>query len=53
MKMGFFFLSDEGKVPWAFKLCGCFQAACDLGLGAQYWMYGEGVREEGRVVHLA
>ena len=52
MKMGFFFLSDTGKVPWAFKLCGCFQALCDLGLGAQYWMYGEGP-EEGMEIHLA
>lgn len=43
MKMGFFFLSGEGKVPWAFKVCGCFQAACDIGLGLQYWMYGDGV----------
>lgn len=46
MKMGFFFLSDEGKVPWAFKVCGCFQAACDVGLGVQYWMYGEGITTE-------
>ena len=52
MKMGFFFLSDSSKVPWAFKLCGCFQALCDVGLGVQYWMYGEGP-EEGRDVHLA
>ena len=42
MKMGFFFLSEPGKVPWAFKMCGIFQAACDLGLGCQYWMYGDG-----------
>ena len=42
MKMGFFFLSEPGKVPWAFKLCGIFQAACDVGLGCQYWMYGNG-----------
>lgn len=52
MKMGFFFLSGDDKVPWAFKLCGCFQAACDLYLGVQYWMYGEGV-EEDRAIHLA
>lgn len=44
MKMGFFFLAEEGKVPWAFKLCGLFQAACDLGLGAQWWVFGEGER---------
>ncbi len=42
LKMGFFFLSDSSKVPWAFKLCGTFQAICDVGLGVQYWMYGEG-----------
>jgi hypothetical protein len=46
MKMGFFFLSHEDKVPWAFKLCGCFQAACDLFLGVQWWIYGDGVKEE-------
>ncbi|CAK4034070.1 pq loop repeat [Lecanosticta acicola] len=40
-KMTYFFLSDGG-VPWAFKLCGLFQAACDCYLGVQYWMYGEG-----------
>lgn len=42
MKMGFFFMSEPGKVPWAFKLCGIFQACCDVGLGAQYWAYGDG-----------
>jgi hypothetical protein len=40
-KMTYFFLSD-GDVPWAFKLCGLFQAVCDCYLGVQYWMYGEG-----------
>lgn len=40
-KMTYFFLSDT-KVPWAFKLCGLFQAACDCYLGVQYGMYGEG-----------
>lgn len=40
-KMTFFFLS-ESSVPWAFKLCGLFQAACDAYLGVQYWMFGEG-----------
>ncbi|KAK3714823.1 hypothetical protein LTR37_007558 [Vermiconidia calcicola] len=40
-KMTYFFLS-EGDVPWAFKLCGLFQAACDCYLGVQYWMFGEG-----------
>lgn len=47
MKMGFFFLSEEGKVPLAFKACGVFQALCDLGLGVQYWMYGEGEGVDG------
>ncbi|KAK4565972.1 hypothetical protein LTR86_003821 [Recurvomyces mirabilis] len=41
-KMMYFFLS-VGSVPWAFKLCGLFQAGCDCFLGVQYWMYGEGV----------
>ena len=49
MKMGFFFLSDAGKVPWAFKACGCFQAACDVGLGVQYWMYGDGTVRESEI----
>lgn len=40
-KMTYFFLSD-GDVPWAFKLCGLFQAICDCYLGVQYWMFGEG-----------
>lgn len=40
-KMTYFFLSDN-NVPWAFKLCGLFQAGCDCYLGVQYWMYGEG-----------
>ena len=42
MKMGFFFLAEDGKVPWAFKCCGIFQAACDAGLGVQWWLYGDG-----------
>lgn len=42
MKMGFFFLSEEGKVPWAFKMCGIFQACCDTGLGVQWWVFGDG-----------
>lgn len=40
-KMTYFFLSGDG-VPWAFKLCGLFQAGCDCYLGVQYWMFGEG-----------
>ena len=53
MKMGFFFLSPEGEVPWAFKACGVFQALCDVGLGVQWWAYGDGEEESGRAVHLA
>lgn len=45
MKMGFFFLSEEGKVPWAFKMCGIFQACCDAGLGVQWWIFGDGEEE--------
>ena len=52
MKMGYFFLDSSGKVPSAFKVCGCFQALCDVGLGVQYWMYGDGSGER-RDVHLA
>lgn len=48
MKMGFFFMSEPGKVPWAFKLCGIFQACCDIGLGAQYWFYGDGQEDVAR-----
>lgn len=29
-------------MPIAFKACGVFQACCDLGLGAQFWMWGDG-----------
>lgn len=39
MKMFWFFTSPT-EIPWAFKLCGIFQAACDLFLGVQYLMYG-------------
>jgi len=42
MKMSYFFLSAE-VIPWPFRLCGMFQAACDCYLGVQYWMYGAGV----------
>ena len=43
-KMTFFFLA-ESSIPWAFKLCGLFQACCDAYLGVQYYMYGEGKTE--------
>jgi hypothetical protein len=41
MKMFWFFTSPT-SIPWAFKLCGIFQACCDAFLGVQYWMYGSG-----------
>lgn len=41
MKMFWFFTSPT-EIPWAFKLCGLFQAGCDLFLGIQYLMYGNG-----------
>jgi len=41
-KMWFFFASSNGEVPWAFKACGVFQACCDLGLAAQYLVWGDG-----------
>lgn len=48
-KMWFFFASSAGEVPWAFKACGVFQALCDLGLGAQFWVWGDGPEEESAV----
>lgn len=41
-KMTYFFLAEGPGVPWAFKMCGIFQAMCDCYLGVQYWMYGDG-----------
>jgi hypothetical protein len=41
MKM-FWFFTATTEIPWAFKVCGMFQAACDSYLGIQYWMYGDG-----------
>jgi PQ loop repeat len=41
MKMSYFFFSSE-VIPWSFKLCGIFQMACDLYLGLQFYMYGDG-----------
>lgn len=41
MKMSYFFLSKE-SVPWAFKMCGIFQACCDCFLGLQYVAFGNG-----------
>ncbi|KAL3422931.1 PQ-loop repeat-containing protein 1 [Phlyctema vagabunda] len=41
MKM-FWFFTATSEIPWAFKLCGIFQACCDSFLGYQYYMYGNG-----------
>ncbi|ROV90248.1 hypothetical protein VPNG_09901 [Cytospora leucostoma] len=41
MKM-FWFFTATTEIPWAFKLCGIFQAFCDSFLGIQYLMYGNG-----------
>lgn len=42
MKMIFFFVKNNSDVPWAFKLCGVFQACCDCYLGVQFYMFGDG-----------
>ena len=42
MKISYYLASEPGKVPWAFKMCGIFQACCDACLGAQYFVYGNG-----------
>ncbi|KAF2272663.1 uncharacterized protein EI97DRAFT_470226 [Westerdykella ornata] len=54
-KMWFFFASGsgEGGVPLAFKICGVFQALCDLGLGMQFWIWGDGPGEVVGVVGRA
>lgn len=41
MKMLWFFTATT-EIPWAFKMCGIFQAGCDAFLGIQYVMYGSG-----------
>ncbi|KAG5990005.1 hypothetical protein E4U54_004193 [Claviceps lovelessii] len=38
----FWFFTSTSAIPAAFKICGCFQAACDCLLGVQYLMYGAG-----------
>ncbi|KAG5975717.1 hypothetical protein E4U55_007592 [Claviceps digitariae] len=38
----FWFFTSTSAIPTAFKVCGCFQAACDCLLGVQYLMYGAG-----------
>ncbi|OCK82185.1 hypothetical protein K432DRAFT_433648 [Lepidopterella palustris CBS 459.81] len=48
-KMWFFFAQGEGEggVPIAFKLCGVFQMCCDVGLGVQWWIFGDGPEDLG------
>jgi len=41
MKM-FWFFTATSEIPLAFKLCGIFQMCCDLFLGAQYFVFGDG-----------
>jgi hypothetical protein len=41
-KMVFFIAKGSDEVPWAFKLCGMFQAACDIYLGIQFYNFGDG-----------
>lgn len=38
MKMIWFFTSTS-EIPWAFKVCGIFQAGCDCILGLQYFLF--------------
>lgn len=45
MKM-FWFFTATSEIPWAFKLCGIFQMCCDLFLGLQYWVYGDGESQQ-------
>ncbi|KAH8773213.1 hypothetical protein BGZ57DRAFT_759220 [Hyaloscypha finlandica] len=47
MKM-FWFFTATSEIPWTFKLCGIFQMCCDLFLGGQYFVYGDG--EVGKMV---
>lgn len=47
MKM-FWFFTATSEIPWTFKLCGIFQMCCDLLLGGQYFVYGDG--EAGKMV---
>ncbi|ORY19237.1 hypothetical protein BCR34DRAFT_582411 [Clohesyomyces aquaticus] len=46
-KMWYFFASSSDAVPVAFKICGVFQALCDVGLGAQFYIWGDGPEEVG------
>ncbi|PKY03892.1 hypothetical protein P168DRAFT_290999 [Aspergillus campestris IBT 28561] len=46
MKLSYFFCSSE-VIPWAFRLCGMFQCACDFYLGVQFWMYTRSSEDAG------
>ena len=50
MKM-FWFFTATSEIPWAFKMCGIFQMGCDMFLGFQYAVYGEGLGEASRKNH--
>ena len=52
LKLSFFFMSDAGKVPWAFKLCATFQAISDALLGVQYQIYGNGPEQGDEHIRL-
>jgi hypothetical protein len=41
MKM-FWFFTATTEIPVAFKMCGIFQMFCDIFLGGQYFVYGNG-----------
>jgi solute carrier family 66, member 2 len=41
----FWFFTATTEIPLTFKVCGIFQASCDVILGLQYYIYGEGPQE--------
>ena len=47
MKMLWFYTALPGAIPLAFKLCGVFQMCCDLFLGFQAYIYGDGDKVTG------
>lgn len=51
MKM-FWFFTATSEIPWAFKMCGIFQMGCDMFLGFQYAIYGDGPGEATRKGHV-
>lgn len=44
MKM-FWFFTATTEIPMAFKMCGIFQMCCDMFLGGQYFVFGNGPPE--------